>query len=238
MWNINFYTHPWRGQKYLIISVVTRSKFYCAWALPVYRYIPVRVYTFFFFFIRISCWFMFSGTVCIPLNHLCGDIGGGHLKVPATHWKQVKKHEFDNSAGEVSVNTTFTNAATGSETTTMAGSATTGSSSSNNSCNNSVRRWTVREENASSASWRHPSSWKKDEDHEVPGPRRRRRSSTSDIATLRKSAVAQQIWIWRTSSSRLPRSLRDKITEWIHLFCEKTLTSGTRVATTWLRTCV
>jgi len=149
------------------------------------------------FYTGIMLVFVFTGTVCIPLNHLCTDNGGGHLKVPAVaHWKQAKKHNFDNSSvREVNINTTSTNAAMGSDTSTEVDSGMTYDSS--NSCGSGGRRWTVRGENASSVSWRCLSPKKKEDSKEeeknrdVPDSCRHRcyRLSMTDIATPRKSIV-------------------------------------------------
>lgn len=104
--------------------------------VSVFRYVRTRV---------VLC---FAGTVCIPLNHLCADNGGGHLKVPAAHWKHAKKQGSDSSAGEVSVST-FTNVpATG----LGAAAASTTTTCSNSSSNSSCGRRVVRGESASFAS--------------------------------------------------------------------------------------
>lgn len=134
--------------------------------------------------ICVCVFYSFTGTVCIPLNHLCNDNGRGHLKVPAAHWRQAKKHGIDSNVGEMS-STSFSNAVTG-VTIAMASTSTCNENSIN--CNEDSLK-TCLGKNANSASWRQSSQkdeWNNDLHHH--------RSLTTDVTTPRNT-VTQQIWI-------------------------------------------
>lgn len=129
----------------------------------------------------------FSGTVCIPLNHLCADNDKGHLKVPTAHWRQAKKHGIDSSVCEISSTSCSNTATMAGESIVMANTSFYDKNSSINYGKGSQRTGLRKNEN--SASWRQSLQ-------NVDGDRNlhHRRSSAIDVTNPR-NAAKQQIWI-------------------------------------------